>query len=253
MNTVSPIFVISLARATERRADISRRLDAFGISYQIMDAVDGDTLDMSSLQSRLRQDKAKKYYGAPLLSGEIGCYLSHYNLWQQMVEEKIETALILEDDVEFADDFFATVADVVASEWHWQIVNLSTIKPSKICKVLQFVGDGRKFGLSPRSRSTCAAYLIRLAAAKKLLTYCHEIREPIDTLCVRWWQHGETYYYVSPPPASQSNKYASIIGGRSELPPHLRPQKSLQASFYRKRERWNRFWAVKFHRPQRKN
>ncbi len=145
------------------------------------------------------------------------------------------------------------MADVIASEWHWEIVNLSTGNPSKICKVLQFVGNERKFGLSPRSRATTAAYLIRLSAVKKLLTYFHEIREAIDASYIRWWKHGATYYYVSPPPALQSSKYLPTIDylskGQSELPLHLR----LSSSLHRKCERWNRFWAVKFHRPQKKN
>ncbi len=101
-----PVFVVSLARSKERRADIARHLDLLKVDYKITDAVDGQALDISSLKNRLRQDKAKIYCGKPLLSSEIGCYLSHYNLWQRMVEEEIEVALILEDDVEFADDFF---------------------------------------------------------------------------------------------------------------------------------------------------
>ena len=44
-----PIFVISLARAVERRADMIRRLDALNIRYEIVDAVDGADLDLSQL------------------------------------------------------------------------------------------------------------------------------------------------------------------------------------------------------------
>ena len=36
-----PIFVISLVRAADRRADIRARLDAAGFQYTIVDAVEG--------------------------------------------------------------------------------------------------------------------------------------------------------------------------------------------------------------------
>ena len=250
---IPPVFVISLARAAERRADMVRRLDAADVRYEIVDAVDGATLDLSQLKERIKpgllSEKADRVADT-LNSGAIGCYLSHYRVWERMVREGVECALVLEDDVEWSGDFFQVVREVVASEWHWEIVNLSTAQPSKIVKVLGVVGDNRKFGLSSRSRATAAAYLISLSGAKKLLSYCREIRGAIDALYIQWWRHGATYYYVSPSPASQTGKHPSIIEefGEYTLPAHLAALVSLQ----RKKERWLRFWAVQFHRPQKR-
>ncbi len=49
-----PVFVVSLARSKERRADIARHLDLLKVDYKITDAVDGQALDISSLKNRLR-------------------------------------------------------------------------------------------------------------------------------------------------------------------------------------------------------
>ena len=235
-----------------------RKLDAADVRYEIVDAVDGRALDLSHLKDRFNPKKLSSKEGrvvGNLNFCEVGCYLSHYRLWERMVREGVECALVLEDDIEWSDDFFQAVREVVASEWHWDIVNLSTVQPSNIVKTLEVVGDNRKFGLSNRSRATAAAYLIRLSGAKKLLPYCREIRLAIDALYIQWWRHGATYYYVSPPPASQTaEKHPSTIGDyeKNIAPPRDSVGVSFLRSMERKQERWLRFWAVLFHRPQKR-
>ena len=39
------------------------------------------------------------YHGRPLTFGEIGCFMSLYNIWQDMVARDLNTVLILEDDI----------------------------------------------------------------------------------------------------------------------------------------------------------
>ena len=79
-----PIFVISLARAAHRREKMCARLDALGLQYEIVDAVDGKTADPQTYQNRLRQDIARLKVGYELSPGQIGCYLSHCYLWERM-------------------------------------------------------------------------------------------------------------------------------------------------------------------------
>ena len=38
----------------------------------------------------------------------LGCYLSHYRLWERMAREGVECALVLEDDIEWSGDFFSS-------------------------------------------------------------------------------------------------------------------------------------------------
>ena len=255
MKNMPPIFVISLARAEERRADMIRKLDAADVRYEIVDAVDGRTLDLAQLKTQFNREKFVSGSFGLLNLPALGCYLSHYRLWERMAREGVECALVLEDDIEWSGDFFQVVREVVASEWHWEIVNLSTARPSRIVKRLGVVGDGRQFGLSDRSRATAAAYLIRLSGAKKLLPYCREIRDAIDALYVQWWRYGATYYYVSPPPAAQTaEKHPSIIADyEKDLPP---PRGTWLArighSLQRKKERWLRQAAVRKHRPRKR-
>ena len=45
------------------------------------------------------------YYHRQMTMGEIGCFLSHYRIWENIVERKQNEVLILEDDVRFQPYF----------------------------------------------------------------------------------------------------------------------------------------------------
>lgn len=40
-----------------------------------------------------------QFHGRALTYGEIGCFLSHYKVWQQVVASNLDTVLVLEDDI----------------------------------------------------------------------------------------------------------------------------------------------------------
>lgn len=45
--------------------------------------------------------------------GEIGCFLSHYRIWQEMVKMGYNRVLILEDDLKFQPFFRAKALQVM--------------------------------------------------------------------------------------------------------------------------------------------
>lgn len=50
-------------------------------------------------------DYKDPYHKRPMTLGEVGCFLSHYNIWKKIVDENLKDALVLEDDIRF-DSFF---------------------------------------------------------------------------------------------------------------------------------------------------
>ena len=44
---------------------------------------------------------------------EIGCFLSHYSIWKQIINNNIDVALILEDDCVFKDDFNTKFTEIL--------------------------------------------------------------------------------------------------------------------------------------------
>ena len=86
-----PIFVISLARALDRRARMTRHLSDLGLSYRLIDAVDGREMPENEREKLLAP--GQRYH-----AGVVGCYLSHLMAYQAVVDEGLPVALVLEDD-----------------------------------------------------------------------------------------------------------------------------------------------------------
>ncbi len=187
-----PIYVISLARAIDRRADITARLKSAGMKFEIIDAVNGKELDLSTIKNRIKNKHLKR--------NEIGCFLSHYNLWQRMVHDKTPFALILEDDAEWDDDFFQIVTDLVQSRYYWNVINLASTTEGKIYSTLEQVGHHRQFVRLTKPKGMTAAHLIDLDGAKKLLKHCYEIQTQVDQQWKLYWQCNLYFYHVQPSP-----------------------------------------------------
>ena len=205
-----PIYVISLARETARREDIKQRLTALGANYEIVDAVDGKTIAPKEYMHRLRPLHSKIAYNGELTKGEIGCFLSHYNLWQKIANQTDDCALILEDDAVWDNDFAEVIAKVANCEWHWEIVLFSAGKSRPADYVLSDFGNGRKLVRYKRRPATTAAYLLRPSGAKKLLSHCQNIRASVDTMYTEFWKHGAAFYHLDPAPARQSGAQSQM-------------------------------------------
>jgi glycosyl transferase family 25 len=85
-----PVYVISLKSATDRQALVAAHLGALDIPYELCEAVRGDALEP---QRRHEINPAGNMSPA-----QIGCYVSHIQIYERMVQEGIPVALILEDD-----------------------------------------------------------------------------------------------------------------------------------------------------------
>ncbi|XP_044269786.1 glycosyltransferase 25 family member [Tribolium madens] len=109
------IFMINLLRRPERRERMRFCFDELGLQVTIVDAVDGRALNASILQliSPL-PEYADPYHKRPMTLGEIGCFLSHYNIWKDIVRNGYETTLVLEDDIRFEPFFRSKVLNVMA-------------------------------------------------------------------------------------------------------------------------------------------
>lgn len=93
-------IVINLQRSRDRRAFMSRQLDALGLDYEFFAAVDGAALSREEVLQSCNQKWAKRHIGRQMLPGEIGCALSHLGVYRKVVDENTPMALVLEDDAQ---------------------------------------------------------------------------------------------------------------------------------------------------------
>jgi glycosyl transferase family 25 len=93
-------YVINLARSPDRRAYMSSQLKALGCDYEIVEAVDGqgvDTADPNLVGPVLVSDGRH-------LASIAGCALSHLKVYNKIIHDGHEAALVLEDDVVLPSD-----------------------------------------------------------------------------------------------------------------------------------------------------
>lgn len=106
--TLNKIFMINLERRPERRARMIESFNILGLEVENFTAIDGAELNDEKFKEigiEFLDGYADPYLNRPMTLGEIGCFLSHFYIWEKMVSEKLEEVLILEDDIRFEPYF----------------------------------------------------------------------------------------------------------------------------------------------------
>ncbi len=188
------VLVVNLDRDKERLASIDGQLKTIGIDYERVSAVYGK--DLSGAERRVAFDPFRWWcaMGRPVASAEIGCALSHYNIYRQMVaDENLAYCCILEDDVALSLQFTMTLE--VVERW---------IDPSKP-QVVILNDHQNKYGTLPpgihlsRYGGTCTdGYVLTRVAARNLLDANLPIIVPCDTWG-RWVRQGRIELYHAVP------------------------------------------------------
>lgn len=177
MNNNCPVYVINLDSAQERMQKMDKQLKAINVNYSRIQAVKGTDLTPEEIASEYSSDLNKKYFRADLSVGEIGCYISHKNAWRKMVEENIEYAVILEDDLTIEPNFvdIFQLADTLKK---YDLIKLSDNRAHKPTQTLTLTDDFELINFN-KIPNCATGYTITLAGAKKLLARTKFYR-PVD-------------------------------------------------------------------------
>ena len=176
-------FIVNLVRRTDRKEAMEVLFDKEGITkYEFFEAVDGKTLEVTD---EINQLFLENDFGSR--KGFIGCALSHYYLWKQLLADTTNNYyVIFEDDITVSDKFKDTLdsiqsdmnsIDVLFFGYHVREVNnqikYKVIPDTPIVPLDLSVYIGGTFG-----------YSINKAGAKKLLDYISKngIKHGIDYL-----------------------------------------------------------------------
>ena len=173
------VFVISLERAKRRRKYLEEHLNALGMEYELVDAVDGRMLTQDEIEKHCDMEAVRK---SPqwLNSGAIGCALSHYEAYRRIVEQNIDCALILEDDVLLPQNILMILDEVEKRIKDKEVILLyyashrkcffSTVGQEKI------IDGALCYPMDIAQPITTAAYVIKNQAAKNLKGLIKPIR-----------------------------------------------------------------------------
>jgi glycosyl transferase, family 25 len=212
-------YVINLARSRDRRAYITSHLNKIGIGYELVTAIDGRDLDLAD--PSMVAPSFRSYAALP--AGSAGAAMSHITVYRKIIEDELDMALVLEDDVIVPADLDA-LADTVGKELvaaevallsvdsrEHQIVKMSTrgavpLASSRFLVLPIDVGKTLSGG----------AYIITREACERMI----KCNLPIRSLADAW-----AHYYnegaldrvrcVAPVPVRKNPRFASTMGSYS--------------------------------------
>ncbi|MDX2426195.1 MAG: glycosyltransferase family 25 protein [Cycloclasticus sp.] len=182
-----PIFIINLAHSVERKIFMRQLFEKQRLSSEFIKAIDGRLLGACEISGVYSKKKTIGSIGRELSANEIGCALSHKGVYQKIVDEGIELALILEDDVDFDKELLDVLNLVDKFPADWEIVLLG--HHAGASRQSSTAGSlwGRKYLSSAYKlirpcELACGAYgyLISQQGAVKLLNDLECIAKPLD-------------------------------------------------------------------------
>jgi glycosyl transferase family 25 len=187
-----PVVVVNLDRSVERMRRFEQEARRTGLPFARHPATDGQTIDRSD--PRLFDSATvAKACNADMSNGELGCYLSHVNVWQSVLTSTTPWALVLEDDVTIDARLPNLLANVGSLPEDWEVLILkraSAKKPFRCRRFLPGIDVLRHWHIGYYA----SGYLIHQRALARLKPYLLPVRWPIDHWD-RWWaMHGLVVY-----------------------------------------------------------
>jgi len=192
---------------------MTARLQKVGITPEFFPAVDGYQLDIANLPAYDRERRLR-YFAKDLKAGEIGCLLSHRAIYEKMLKEGIESAVVLEDDVFLEDDFKTVLTDIMAAPLQWDLIRF--VGHGKVFengyRTLANLQHGYSITRIPTSPSGAYAYLLKRAAAARLLSMMQKNWVPVDITHARAWETRLKTLFIHPSPVTPDLEGPSTIG-----------------------------------------
>jgi len=181
-------FVINLDSKPDRLEDVSKQLHQYGIEFERFSAVMGSELDQSTIEEFYdAKGNAKKYY-KEMSVGEIGCYLSHIQLWKRIIEENLDFAVILEDDLTVKPEI-ANLIDALTQIQNWDYIKLTGPKGKKIVDQ-QAINETFSLAYYNKAPIGTSAQAVSKQGAEKLLASTQPFIRPVDSDIQYYWEHG---------------------------------------------------------------
>ncbi len=188
------VFVLHLVRASARRENAQALLadarDIVGTTGEIWPAVDGGAMSSSDLSACVGAELFAPAYPFALRAGEIGCTLSHRQIWAELQRREADAALILEDDAEIDPDMFGAALALARSHiGALGYIQFQTRAPRGPSHLVDSSGDCRLVVPQVAGLRTTGQLVGRDAAAR-LLARSDPFDRPVDTLIQSHWHTG---------------------------------------------------------------
>ncbi len=181
------VFVVSLERSKARRETVSASLAAAGVSFEIARAVDGRAGEHHAFPNYCERRMLERT-GRMLSPGEVGCFASHYRLWQ-ICAELGQAITVLEDDIVVAPDFASVLALAEDEIQRHRLIRLFAVTERRHAVLAHLASPFHLIRYLKGPYGT-QAYVLSPAGAKALIDKAAHWLAPVDRYLDSPWRHG---------------------------------------------------------------
>jgi glycosyl transferase family 25 len=218
-------FIIHLSKipsSLETALKVKEQLDSYGIENELFEGSYGhDTKKLFESTGRvchpwgfkgpqsLHTSDDIKSLSTP---GVMGCFYSHYRLWEKCVELN-ESIMIFEDDVLFTRPF-------IPVEWDEVLITVfgNLTKASKYIECLTNPnGEPKAREYWQASMPGTPGYAIKPLAAKKLLNFYHSTFLPADNAMMNGIAKIQVHSHIMGRALSKDDGKKSLVRGKNDF------------------------------------
>ncbi|EOX8228992.1 glycosyltransferase family 25 protein [Campylobacter coli] len=224
------VFIINLERSLDRKEHMKKQIQKLfeknpnlknKLEFIFFKAIDAKNKEHLEFKDHFPW-WASWVLGRELSDGEKAAFASHYKLWQECVKLD-EPIIILEDDVEFSDEFLNNGVEYIDE------LLKSKYEYIRLCylfdKRLYFLSEGGYY-LSFEKLSGAQGYVLQVNAAKKFLKYAKNWIYAVDDYMDMFYKHNVLNIVKKPLLLKHDCRIESSISQAGRL--------FLKAKFYRK-------------------
>ena len=172
-----PVYLINLDRSPDRLAEMQARLDALGVTFIRVAAVDGKALTVAERDAA----EAPHKEWLPLTASEVGCFLSHRACWRRIAEGDARYGCVFEDDMLLSPRLGSFLAD---GSWIPADADIVKIEEGHnkvwLDMPLRELKDGFRLGRLRSTHYRAGGYIVSRDAARRLLAMTERFGLPVD-------------------------------------------------------------------------
>lgn len=201
------VYVINMAKDVKRMTKMKQLMDKERCNFERIEAVNGKEVSKED-----REKYVSRACGVLCTDSIIGCALSHYFIWKRVLEEGLDSVLVLEDDVFFVDDYktiFANAMRQLPDDWDvfylgcHGLCNKDKSYKNPFISVFHLVKNSQvdkfvsKNVFIPEFPLATHAYAISASGCKKLLEAMSKVAYHVDVMMA--FQHKLLNVYACNP------------------------------------------------------
>ncbi|MCD1627065.1 glycosyltransferase family 25 protein [Seohaeicola saemankumensis] len=204
-------MIIHLDRAVARQAHVSKMRGALPFPSEIVSAIDAKSGEnQNAAYGSYQTELFRPRYPHALSPTEVACFRSHRKCWQRIVDQDLDAAFVLEDDVEFDPEIFPRAVKLAMGLVRQGDFVRFPQKQRQVKGNTLAQDEDIQLTLPARIELGMIAQIVTKEAAKRLLQCTTDFDRPVDCLLQMPWEHGARVLSVWP---SGVKEVSNHLGG----------------------------------------